>query len=71
MSKKKGLHVTGIELSEDMAQQAREKGIECYVNDCSDFNLDDKFDAVNKRELELGAATMASLMYLFDINTIK
>ena len=26
----------------------------------------DKFDAVNKRELELGAATMASLMYLFD-----
>ena len=25
----------------------------------------DKFDAVNKRELELGAATMASLMYLF------
>ena len=31
----------------------------------------DKFDAVNKRELELGAATMASLMYLFDINTIK
>ncbi len=28
----------------------------------------DKFDAVNKRELELGAATMASLMYLFDTN---
>ena len=26
----------------------------------------DKFDAVNKRELELGAAAMASLMYLFD-----
>ena len=26
----------------------------------------DKFDAVNKRELELGAATMASLMYMFD-----
>ena len=26
----------------------------------------DKFDAVNKRELELGAATMASFMYLFD-----
>ena len=26
----------------------------------------DKFDAVNKRELELGSATMASLMYLFD-----
>ncbi len=26
----------------------------------------DKFDGVNKRELELGAATMASLMYLFD-----
>lgn len=26
----------------------------------------DTFDAVNKRELELGAATMASLMYLFD-----
>ena len=26
----------------------------------------DKFDAVNKRELELGAATMASLVYLFD-----
>jgi len=28
----------------------------------------DKFDAVNKRELELGAATMASLLYLFDMN---
>lgn len=27
----------------------------------------DTFDAVNKRELELGAATMASLVYLFDI----
>jgi len=26
----------------------------------------DTFDKVNKRELELGAATMASLMYLFD-----
>jgi len=26
----------------------------------------DTFDAINKRELELGAATMASLMYLFD-----
>jgi hypothetical protein len=26
----------------------------------------DKFDAVNKRELEQGAATMASLVYLFD-----
>jgi len=26
----------------------------------------DNFDAVNKRELELGAATMASLVYLFD-----
>ena len=30
----------------------------------------DKFDAVNKRELELGAATMASLMYLIDKNGI-
>ncbi|WP_162128464.1 M28 family peptidase [Flavobacterium phycosphaerae] len=26
----------------------------------------DKFDSVNKRELELGAATMASFIYLFD-----
>jgi hypothetical protein len=26
----------------------------------------DKFDTVNKRELELGAATMASIIYLFD-----
>jgi hypothetical protein len=30
----------------------------------------DKFDAVDKRELELGAATMASLMYLMDQNGI-
>jgi len=30
----------------------------------------DKFDAINKRELELGAATMASLMYLIDQNGI-
>jgi hypothetical protein len=28
----------------------------------------DKFDAINKRELELGAATMAALMYLMDQN---
>ena len=26
----------------------------------------DTFDAVNKRELELGAATMTSLVYLYD-----
>ena len=26
----------------------------------------DTFDAINKRELELGAATMAALVYLFD-----
>ena len=43
---KMGLHVTGIELSEEMARQAREKGIECYVKDCSEFNLYKKFDAV-------------------------
>ena len=33
--------------------------------------LNDTFDAVNKRELELGAATMASLMYLIDQNGIE
>ncbi|GIR18222.1 MAG: hypothetical protein CM15mP32_4090 [Flavobacteriaceae bacterium] len=26
----------------------------------------DTFDAVNKRELELGAATLTSLIYLYD-----
>jgi hypothetical protein len=31
----------------------------------------DTFDAVNKRELELGAATMASLMYLVDQSGIE
>ncbi|WP_026450675.1 M20/M25/M40 family metallo-hydrolase [Aequorivita capsosiphonis] len=31
----------------------------------------DTFDQVNKRELELGAATMASLMYLMDIHGVK
>jgi hypothetical protein len=31
----------------------------------------DTFDAVNKRELELGAATMAALMYLIDQNGIE
>lgn len=31
----------------------------------------DTFEAVNKRELELGAATMASLMYLFDFYGVK
>lgn len=31
----------------------------------------DTFDAVNKRELELGAATMASILYLFDKYGIK
>ena len=29
-----------------MAKQAREKGILCYIKDCSEFNLDKKFDAV-------------------------
>ena len=33
--------------------------------------LNDKFDAINKRELELGAATMASLLYLMDQNGIQ
>jgi hypothetical protein len=28
----------------------------------------DKFDAINKRELELGAATMAAMLYLMDTN---
>lgn len=31
----------------------------------------DKFDAVNKRELELGAATMTALIYLIDQNGIE
>lgn len=31
----------------------------------------DTFDAVNKRELELGAATMASIIYLFDTHGTK
>jgi len=31
----------------------------------------DRFDAINKRELELGAATMTSLMYLFDKYGVK
>ncbi len=31
----------------------------------------DVFEAVNKRELELGAATMASMLYLFDTYGIK
>ena len=31
----------------------------------------DNFDGVNKRELELGAATMAALMYLIDQNGIQ
>jgi hypothetical protein len=32
--------------------------------------LNDNFDAINKRELELGAATMTSLLYLIDQNGI-
>jgi hypothetical protein len=31
----------------------------------------DKFDGVNKRELELGAATMAALLYLIDQNGLQ
>ncbi|PJJ07450.1 Zn-dependent M28 family amino/carboxypeptidase [Flavobacterium sp. 1] len=31
----------------------------------------DKFDAINKRELELGAATMTALIYLIDQNGIE
>ena len=33
--------------------------------------LNDKFDAINKRELELGSATMATLIYLIDQNGIE
>jgi hypothetical protein len=33
--------------------------------------MNDKFDAINKREFELGAATMASLMYLMNQNGIE
>lgn len=43
--KKKGLELTGVEISEKMASLARQKGLVCYLNDCSDFNLDKKFDA--------------------------
>jgi SAM-dependent methyltransferase len=42
---KKGLQLTGIELSEEMAMQAKDKGIECHVSDCSEFRLNKKFDA--------------------------
>lgn len=31
----------------------------------------DKFDAINKRELELGAGTMAALIYMMDQNAIE
>lgn len=31
----------------------------------------DKFDAVNKRELELGAGTMAALIYMIDQNSVE
>ncbi|GAB6282469.1 MAG: class I SAM-dependent methyltransferase [Ignavibacterium sp.] len=43
---KKGIKVIGIELSTSMAQQARDKGLECYVNDCSEFKLNEKFGAI-------------------------
>lgn len=43
--KDKGIEVTGIEVSEEMAQQARSRGVECFINDCSDFKLNKKFDA--------------------------
>jgi SAM-dependent methyltransferase len=41
----KGLTVTGIEISQEMALQAIQKGIECHVHDCSEFNLKRKYDA--------------------------
>lgn len=40
-----GICVTGIEMSEQMALQAKHKNIECHIADCSDFNLAKKFDA--------------------------
>jgi hypothetical protein len=33
--------------------------------------MNDKFHAINKRELELGAAAMASLIYLIDQKGIE
>ena len=42
---KKGLEITGIELSDSMAAKAREKGLECYTGSCTNFSLNKKFDA--------------------------
>lgn len=42
--KKKGYVVVGIERSEQMAQIAQSKGLDCHVGDITQFTLEKKFD---------------------------
>lgn len=59
---------TGSDIEPLTSKKIVKAGLETDSQRYFDYHhaANDTFDAVNKRELELGAATMASLIYLFD-----
>jgi hypothetical protein len=59
---------TGVDIGPLQSKHIVKAGLQPDSQRYFDYHhaANDTFDAVNKRELELGAATMASLLYLFD-----
>ena len=59
---------TGVDIGPLQSQHIVKAGLQPDSQRYFDYHhaANDTFDAVNKRELELGAATMASLVYLMD-----
>lgn len=59
---------TGVDIGPLQSKKIVKAGLQPDSQRYFDYHhaANDTFDSVNKRELELGAAAMASLMYLFD-----
>lgn len=59
---------TGVDIGPLQSEKIVKVGLQPDSQRYFDYHhaANDTFDSVNKRELELGAAAMASLMYLFD-----
>mgnify|MGYP001430253699 CR=1 FL=1 len=64
---------TGVDIGPISSDKIVKVGLQPDSQRYFDYHhaANDTFDAVNKRELELGAATMASIMYLFDAYGIE
>lgn len=65
---KKSKGRTGVDIGPLSSDKIVKVGLQPDSQRYFDYHhaANDTFDSVNKRELELGAATMASIMYLFD-----